>query len=114
MNTGTFKYLLIFCTSVAFAQPESDTDDVSPQDLESITPDLRGEEVPLKVEKGSFVAVPIPVSNPTLGNMLVVGAAYFYAQTEEQKETQPASVTAGGIMYSSNDSYGAAIGQENY
>ncbi len=111
MNTGTFKYVLILCTSVAFSQSEPDTDEALPL---SITPDLRGEEVPLKVEKGSFVAVPIPVSNPTLDNMLVVGAAYFYAQTEEQQQAQPASVTAGGVMYSSNDSYAAAIGQENY
>jgi hypothetical protein len=41
----------------------------------------------------------VPISNPTLDTALVVGAAYFYAQTKEQKKVQPASVTGGGAMY---------------
>ncbi len=115
MSTGRFKLcVLACCTSAVFAQSEPDSDEATPLSPASITPDLRGDESKLSLEKGSFVAVPIPILNPTLDEMLVVGAAYFYGQTEEQKETQPASVTAGGIMYSSNESYAAAIGQEIY
>ena len=118
MSIGTFKYfpLFVLCATVAFAQSESETetDDAAQPSSTSMAPDVRGEDVPLKMEKGSFVAVPIPVINPTLDEMLVLGAAYFYAQTEEQRESQPPSVTAGGVMYSSNESYAAAIGQEIY
>ena len=115
MSTGRFKLcVLACCTSAVFAQSEPDSDEATSLSPASITPDLRGDESKLSLEKGSFVAVPIPILNPTLDEMLVVGAAYFYAQTEEQKEAQPASVTAGGVMYSSNDSYAAAIGQEIY
>ncbi len=118
MNTGSFKYFPLFAlwTTVAFAQSESETetDDATPPSTTSITPDLRGDESKLSLEKGSFIAVPIPVVNPTLDEMLVVAAAYFYAQTEEQRETQPPSVTAGAVMYSSNESYAAGIGQEIY
>ncbi len=105
---------LVLCTSVAIAQDLPDTEEAASALRNSITPDVRGDELKLKIEKGSFVVVPIPISDPTIGTALVVGAAYFYGQTEEQKNTQPASLTAGGAMYSDTDSYAAVIAQENY
>ena len=59
----------------------------------SLAPDIRGDETNLKLQRGDFVAVPIPISDPTLGSGLIAGAAYFYPQTEEQKAAQPASLT---------------------
>ena len=55
----------------------------------ALAPDIRNDEAPLKIQDGDFVVVPIPISNPTLGTGLVVGAAYFYPQTEEQKKVEP-------------------------
>ena len=78
------------------------------------TPDLRDTESRVKIQRGDFVAVPIPISDPTLGTGLVAGAAYFYPQTEAQKQAQPASVTAVAGMYTSNKSYAYGIGQQNY
>ena len=49
-----------------------------------IAPDIREDETGLKLQRGDFVAVPIPLSNPTLGSGLIGGAAYFYPQTEGQ------------------------------
>jgi len=60
------------------------------------------------------VVVPIPISNPTLNEGLVVGAAYFYPQSEEEKKLQPASVTAAAGLYTSNDSRAFAVVQQNY
>jgi len=97
----------MFC-SVAFAQ--DDKADTRP----GIAPDIREDETRLKLQRGDFVIVPIPISNPTLGSGLVAGAAYFYAQTEEQKKRQPASVTATAAMYTSNDSRAFAVVQQNY
>lgn len=79
-----------------------------------IAPDIREDEMDLKVQRGNFVAVPIPVSDPTLGEGLVAGAAYFYPQTEVQKEQQPASVTALAAMYTNNDSKAIGLVQQNY
>ncbi len=79
-----------------------------------IAPDIREDESSLKLRSGDFVVVPIPISNPTLDTGLVVGAAYFYPQTEEQKKVQPASLTAAGGMYTSNDSRAFALVQQNY
>ena len=79
-----------------------------------IAPDIREDETKLKLQKGNFVVVPIPMSNPTLDSGLVLGAAYFYAQTEEQKKLQPASVTAAAGMYTSNNSKAFGIAQQNY
>ncbi len=80
----------------------------------SVAPDIREDESKLKLQKGNFVVVPIPISNPTLDTGLVAGAANFYGQTEEQRKTQPASVTAVAAMYTSNDSRAAAVVQQNY
>ena len=80
----------------------------------SVAPDIREDATNLKLQKGNFVIVPIPISNPTLDTGLVAGAAYFYAQTPEQQEVQPASVTAAAAMYTSNDSRAAAFVQQNY
>lgn len=88
---------------------ESDTDT-----RPGIAPDIRGDESELTLERGNVVVAPIPISNPTLGTGLVAVAAYFYAQTEEQKKVQPASVTGLAAMYTSNDSKAIAIAQQNY
>lgn len=79
-----------------------------------VAPDLRDVDSAVKLQRGDFVAVPIPISDPTLGTGLVAGAAYFYPQTEAQKQAQPASVTAVAGMYTSNKSYAYGIGQQNY
>ena len=79
-----------------------------------IAPDIREDESKLKAQHGNFVAVPIPFSNPTLDSGLVAGAAYFYPQSPEEKKIEPASVTALGAMYSSNDSKALGLAQQNY
>jgi len=106
--------LLVCSTSIVLAQSLPETDEAAPVAQRALTPDVRGDELKLKYEKGSFVIVPIPISDPTLGTALVLGSAYFYGQTEEQKNSQPASLTAGGAMYSSTDSVAAVIAQQNY
>jgi outer membrane protein assembly factor BamA len=70
-----------------------------------LAPDIREDETRLKIQDGNFVAVPIPMANPTLDAGLMAGAAYFYPQTEEQKQQQPASATGLAGMYTSNDSW---------
>jgi len=79
-----------------------------------IAPDIRDDQLDVKFQRGDFVAVPIPTSNPTLGTGLVVGAAYFYPQTAQQKAIQPASLTAVGGMYTDNGSKALAVIQQNY
>lgn len=79
-------------------------------------PDLRDSDSPavVKDKERNFVVVPIPLSNPTLGTGLILGGAYFYKQTPEQKASQPASSTGAAGMYTSNDSYAYGIGQQSY
>ena len=79
-----------------------------------LAPDIREDDTNLKLQSGDFVIVPIPIANPTLGDGLVAGAAYFYPQTAEEKKLQPASVTAAAGMYTSNDSKALALLQQNY
>jgi hypothetical protein len=100
--------LVLLNGAFAFAQ-ESSTDT-----RPGVAPDIREDDINLKLQRGDFVVVPIPISNPTLDSGLVVGAAYFYPQSEEQKKLQPASVTAAAGMYTSNDSKAFALVQQNY
>ena len=101
---------LLTIAPAVLAQTDDSVTDTRP----SVAPDIREDESRLKVQKGNFVVVPVPISNPTLDTGLVAGAANFYAQTEEQRKAQPASVTAVAAMYTSNDSRAAAIVQQNY
>ena len=76
--------------------------------------DETSEEQESEDERGQFLVVPIPFSNPTLGSGLVLGAGYFHPQTAAQKAAQPPSVTGAGAMYSANGSYGGAVGNASY
>ncbi len=97
------------------ATDEGSTIDESQIDTRpGIAPDIREDDTKLKVQRGDTVVVPIPMSNPTLDTGLVVGGAYFYAQTEEQAKLQPASLTAAAAMYTSNDSRAFVLAQQNY
>jgi hypothetical protein len=107
-RTAIFVALLLMLSSVALAQ--DDKKDTRP----GIAPDIRDDETKLKAQRGNFVVVPIPIANPTLGEGLVAGAAYFYPQSEEEKKLQPASLTAAAGMYTSNDSRAFAVVQQNY
>ena len=101
---------LLTISPAVLAQTDESVTDTRP----SVAPDIREDESRLKMQKGNFVVVPIPISNPTLDSGLVLGAAYFYPQTAEQKQAQPASVTGGAAMYTANDSRAAALVQQNY
>ena len=103
----------ITCLGVLFgsaAMAQNDSTDTRP----GIAPDIRKDESRLKLQRGDFVVVPIPISNPTLESGLVAGAAYFYPQSEEQEKLQPASVTGAAALYTSNDSRAFAVVQQNY
>ncbi len=108
--------LASIASSPALAKEKTDAsaDETKTDTRPGIAPDIREDETKLKLQKGNFVVVPIPMSNPTLDSGLVLGAAYFYPQTEEQKKRQPASVTAAAGMYTSNNSKAFGIAQQNY
>jgi len=108
MRSTALFCLIVLCSSAALAQ-ESSTDT-----RPGVAPDIREDETRLKLQRGDFVVVPIPISNPTLDEGLVVGAAYFYPQSQEEKKLQPASVTAAAGLYTTNDSRAFALVQQNY
>jgi len=108
IRVTTFVGLIILHGSLVYGQ-ETETD-IRP----GIAPDIRDDETKLKLQRGDFVVVPIPISNPTLDAGLVAGAAYFYAQSEDERKLQPASVTAAAGLYTSNDSRALAVVQQNY
>ena len=62
----------------------------------------------------NLLLVPIPTSNPTFGTGLILGGTYFYKQTEEQKESQPASFTGVAAGYTDSNSWFAGVMQQNY
>ena len=78
------------------------------------TPDLREEDTRLKAQSGDFIAVPIPIADPTIGTGLVVAGAYYHGQTTAEKAVQPASATQAVAVYTNNDSYAYGLIQKNY
>jgi hypothetical protein len=118
MRSWLIPLVAVICLSEAVAQLPSDAavlEDLNPeelsQELGSEEPDEKKKE---RIWGNSFFAVPIPVSNPTFGNGLAVGAVYFYPQTQAQKEVQPASLTGVAGFYSDNDSLAFGVGHQSY
>jgi hypothetical protein len=106
--------LLIFVSPLASAQDaEGGSPEASEPPMDNL-PDIRDDETVLKVQKGDLVVVPIPMSSPTFGTGLILGGAYFYPQTPEQKKSQPASFTGAGAAYTNNDSWAVGVIQQNY
>jgi len=112
--------LLCMTPAIAFADtgvgdPEEST--VATDLPVEAVPDPDEEETKFKLLKKmpkNLLLVPIPTSSPTFGTGLILGGAYFYSQTEEQKKTQPASFTGAAAGYTSNDSWAAGVMQQNY
>jgi len=80
-------------------------------------PDLRTTQeelvVPAKRSRNFFV-VPIPMSSPTFGTGLIVGGAYYYPQSAEEKAAQPASFTGAAAGYTTNKSWAAGVMHQQY
>lgn len=106
--------LIVAFSLIAFAANGTSYSNAVPDIPLDEVPDLREEKSRLTLQKGDFVVVPIPISDPTLGTGLVLGGAYFYPQTEAQKAAQPASLTGAAGVYTDNQSYAFGIGQQNY
>ena len=113
-GSAGFGLILLGALALFAVQSEALAQGLEKDTRPPIAPDIREDETGLKLQRGDFVAVPIPLSNPTLGAGLIGGAAYFYPQTEEQKAAQPASLTGVAGMYMDNDSKALAIVQQNY
>jgi hypothetical protein len=97
------------------SQPEGDTETTDlPAETDSDTPGGNKKFKFLSKKPENLLLVPIPTSNPTFGTGLVLGGAYFYRQTEEQKESQPASFTGVAAGYTDNESWFAGVLQQNY
>jgi outer membrane protein assembly factor BamA len=74
---------------------------------EAVTETLKdAEEIPPISLKGSWVAVPIPVSNPTIGTGLAAGVAYLFRLDEKSKS----SLVGGGGLKTENGTWGGAAG----
>jgi len=122
MNQYLIAFFALMLSSPALSLQEEGVDDKEHQPLSSdlpidSIPDLRDEDTKLKLQgkkvRNLFV-VPIPMSSPTFGTGLILGGAFFYPQTEEQKKSQPASFTGAAAGYTHNKSWFAGVLQQNY
>jgi len=122
MNKFLSLLAILLCLSpaISFAgEPDSDLTEttVEKDPAAESTPDSTEETPRLKFlskKPKNLLLVPIPVSSPTFGTGLILGGAYFYPQTEEQKKAQPASYTGAAVGYTNNDSWFAGVLQQNY
>ena len=93
---------------------DSGSGEAVPPAVIGMEPNLRNEEMPGKFQRGNILAVPVPVSNPTIGTGLIGTAGYYWGQTEEQAKVQPPSLTGIGAMYTDSESWALGLGQSAY
>jgi surface antigen Omp85-like protein len=75
-------------------------------------------ETPPKEKKkhggpGSFVAVPIPISNPAIGSGVVLAAGYIFPFSKTDKVSPPSVIGAAGL-FTNNGTRGFALGGQLY
>lgn len=66
-----------------------------------------------KFNKGSLLAVPIPISNPTVGSGLQAAVLYLHPSKHDSPDSPNATSGLGG-MYTNSDSWVAGIFHDNY
>ena len=65
-----FKRLVILAILAAIAPVAAQ--EIEADTRQGIAPDIRDDETRLKLQRGDFVIVPVPISNPTVGSGLVL------------------------------------------
>jgi len=120
--------LITFITTLLCVTPvisSAETGNGTTPEESTVSTDLPFEAIPdlneeskrfkfLSKKPENLLIVPIPMSSPTFGTGLILGGAYFYPQTEEQKDAQPASFTGAAAGYTDNKSWFAGVMQQNY
>ena len=108
MMTLRNSLIVVAASAIVFASASWAGDDEADEDniakAIDATADKMAEEIEEHTKNRVWFVVPIPASTPTFGTGLVLGGAYFYPQTEEQKKAQPASITGAAGFYTDNDS----------
>ncbi|MDH3954390.1 MAG: hypothetical protein OEV03_09245, partial [Gammaproteobacteria bacterium] len=64
-------------------------DDTATDTRPSVAPDIREDESKLKLQKGNFVVVPVPISNPTLDTGLVAGQRISTHRPRSRRKLSP-------------------------
>lgn len=97
LQTGVAVVALVVHAAPGFAQSSLSEDSLA------VVP--KGKESEIGFSNGSFIAVPIPFSNPTLGNGLAAGVAWLFSADENSNTS---SIGFGGFR-SDNGSEGVAF-----
>lgn len=112
--------LLCVTTDISLADTKIDTHeesvvstDLPLEAIQDLTEENTGFKFLSKKPK-NLLLVPIPMSNPTFGTGLILAGAYFYPQSEEQRNVQAASFTGAAAGYTNNKSWFAGVMQQNY
>lgn len=111
---GQLVACCLFIWSFWLTASPSHADDMA-SELESYTNTVRmGSKVEkLRREGHRFVPVPVPISNPTTGSGLAVGLLYMWPQEEDEADI-PTSISGVGGLYTSTDSWAAAIFHQGF
>ena len=113
-KTGPLIACCLFACSFWLTAFPSHAHDMA-SELESYTNTVRmGSKVgKLQKEEHRFVPVPVPISNPTTGSGLAVGLLYMWPQEEDDADI-PTSISGVGGLYTSTDSWAAAIFHQGF
>lgn len=107
-SIDTFK--LGLCASVLFHLPLALADELS--DL--VTEEIEHTKAMPNLSAGQFLAVPIPVSNPTIGTGLQVALLYLHPEAPDSGNDTPNGTTGIGAMYTDTESSVYGLFHDDY
>jgi outer membrane protein assembly factor BamA len=103
-------YLIITCLVWSFSHTKAENLISASEDVVELS-----ESAP-KLDtqaKGSWVPVPIPVANPTVGTGLI-GAVLYLHPTSTQNPDEPAAMSGAGVLYTDSDSWFIGAFHDDY
>jgi hypothetical protein len=101
-----FLYLALLTSVLASFAGGTSAQDAVKEDIEAANPSPPDEDAKVGFREGSFVAVPIPVNDPTFGTGIVLGGGYLF-KADEKSNT---SFIGGGVFGTNEGSRAGAIG----
>lgn len=104
-----FRLLCISLLSLCLPVPELQASSVQ----QEINNSLDSSKALQPQQQGQFVAVPIPISNPTIGTGLQ-GALLYLHDKPDSEQSSPNATSGLGVMYTDTDSWLSAIFHDNY
>lgn len=109
MSCSHTRYIILLVLAISAISAMS----VNATSVEDVNDEINDSQAMKGVQTGQFVAVPIPISNPTVGTGLQAALLYLHPKKNDSPDA-PNATSGLGAMYTDNDTWFSGIFHDDY